>query len=90
MSAGIRGGHDGTPTAPALPVPAAESAAGADIYTAEMGIPQTNRTQAQVTRFFDGLDLIDPGIVPLNQWKPDQHEDTALSISSWAGLGIRR
>jgi hypothetical protein len=75
---------------PASDLHAAESAAGAEIYSAEMGIPQTNRTRAQVTRFFDGLDLIDPGVVPLNHWKPDDQEDPELSISSWAGLGTRR
>ena len=35
----------------------AESAAGAAVYRQATGLPQTNRTLAQVTRFFDGLQL---------------------------------
>jgi hypothetical protein len=29
------------------------------------------RTQAEVSRFFDGLDLVEPGVVQLPQWRPD-------------------
>ena len=28
------------------------------------------RDRAQVARFLDGLELIDPGVVPLNEWRP--------------------
>ena len=28
------------------------------------------RTVAEFSRFFDGLELIDPGVVPVNHWKP--------------------
>ena len=28
------------------------------------------RSRAEVTRFFDGLELIDPGVVPVDQWRP--------------------
>ena len=30
------------------------------------------RTRAEITSFFDGLDLLDPGIVFLPQWRPDE------------------
>jgi hypothetical protein len=30
------------------------------------------RPRAEVTRFFSGLDLIDPGVVPIEQWRPDK------------------
>jgi S-adenosyl methyltransferase len=35
------------------------------------GVLSTGRTLGEVTRFFDGLDLIDPGIVPTPRWRPD-------------------
>ncbi|MBL7487956.1 SAM-dependent methyltransferase [Frankia sp. AgB1.9] len=35
------------------------------------GIDVTARTQAEVAQFFQGLDLITPGIVPLHLWRPD-------------------
>ncbi len=75
---------------PASDIHAEESAAGADVYEQATGIRQTNRTRQQVTRFFDGLTLLDPGVVPLNQWRPDEQEDATASISSWAGLGFRQ
>jgi hypothetical protein len=32
--------------------------------------PVTFRSQQQLTRFFDRLDLLEPGLVPLPQWRP--------------------
>jgi hypothetical protein len=31
----------------------------------------TGRTRAQVQRFFDGLDLVPPGLTPISDWRPD-------------------
>jgi hypothetical protein len=36
-----------------------------------MADPPTPRTRAEVGRFFDGFDLLDPGVVPVDQWRPD-------------------
>lgn len=33
--------------------------------------PFVMRTHAQVLRFFDGLELLDPGVVPVDDWHPD-------------------
>jgi hypothetical protein len=30
----------------------------------------TLRTRAQIARFFDGLELAEPGLVPVNRWRP--------------------
>ncbi|HEX8865318.1 MAG TPA: SAM-dependent methyltransferase, partial [Lentzea sp.] len=35
----------------------------------------TMRTHAEVSRFFDGMELLEPGIVPVNDWRPDSYED---------------
>jgi hypothetical protein len=32
------------------------------------------RSRAEVARFFDGLDLVEPGIVPVTQWRPEVPE----------------
>jgi hypothetical protein len=32
----------------------------------------TPRPEAEVVRLFDGLDLVAPGVVPIDQWRPDQ------------------
>ncbi len=33
------------------------------------------RTHAEVSKFFDGLDLLEPGIVTVDAWRPDSFED---------------
>ncbi|MDG4857642.1 SAM-dependent methyltransferase [Streptomyces sp. T-3] len=38
----------------------------------EHGTPKlTQRTPGQVTRFFDGLELLDPGVVSCSRWRPE-------------------
>jgi hypothetical protein len=33
--------------------------------------PYVVREQDEIARFFDGLDMIDPGLVPIEEWRPD-------------------
>jgi SAM-dependent methyltransferase len=49
------------------------------------------RTHDQVARFFDGLDLIDPGVVQLPQWRPDPG-DTVSSrpLPMWCAVGRKQ
>jgi hypothetical protein len=76
---------------PASDVDAEEAAQAARAYDNALPTTQTNRNKAQVTKFFDGLELIEPGVVPLNQWRPDPGDvDPGIAISSWAGLGRKR
>ena len=75
---------------PASDIHPEESAAGAKVYQRAIGIPQTNRTRDQVTRFFTGLDIFSPGVVPLNHWRPDPDEDTTAVLSSWAAVGRKQ
>ena len=44
------------------------------------------RTRAQVERFFDGLELVDPGLVEIQRWKPDNHRST-LPGGFYGGVG---
>jgi hypothetical protein len=45
----------------------------------------TMRSRAQVTRFFDGLALLDPGVVLTHQWRPDSEAEAATPGVLWAG-----
>jgi hypothetical protein len=51
-------------------------------------LPQrsTYRTHAQVSRFFDGLDLVPPGLVPVPRWRPDDPADSPADVAVWGGL----
>ncbi len=46
------------------------------VYNQNVSTPQTLRARDQVARFFTGLDLIEPGLVQVHQWRPDP-EDVA-------------
>jgi hypothetical protein len=40
-------------------------------YNERVSTPQTLRTRDEVARFFDGLDLVPPGVVYVHAWRPD-------------------
>jgi hypothetical protein len=42
--------------------------------TRQAGVRYTPRSQAEVATFFTGLDLVDPGMVPVLAWRPDDGE----------------
>jgi len=44
------------------------------------------RSQAQVTKFFDGLELVEPGVVPIQQWRPASDEEAAALAALWGGV----
>jgi SAM-dependent methyltransferase len=44
----------------------------------------TSRTHAQVLRFFDGLELVEPGLVQVQQWRPAAESSETFSV--WAGV----
>jgi S-adenosyl methyltransferase len=48
-----------------------EQAASAQAVGQQGGIAYVPRSQAEVAAFFSGLDLIDPGVVPMRAWRPD-------------------
>jgi hypothetical protein len=39
-------------------------------YNERVSTPQTMRNRAEVARFFDGLDLVPPGLVYVHEWRP--------------------
>jgi SAM-dependent methyltransferase len=47
------------------------------------------RSHAAVLRFFDGLDLVDPGLVPVARWRPDDPHGTGHTeqIAAYGGAG---
>ena len=49
----------------------------------------TMRSHAQVTAFFDGLTVVDPGVVLTHQWRPDSAAEAATPGVLWAGAAAR-
>jgi len=72
-------------TAPAV-------ARGATAQYRASGIPVRARTLAETTDLFRGLDLVDPGVVLVHRWRPDD-EAAALDDSQvfmYGGVAIKR
>jgi O-methyltransferase involved in polyketide biosynthesis len=42
-----------------------------DRYARTGAVPYRLRSPAQIAAFFDGLELLEPGIVPVSRWRPD-------------------
>ena len=45
------------------------------------------RTRAEVARLFAGLDLAEPGVVPIQKWRPDSEEQAQRAAVLWGGVG---
>ena len=45
----------------------------------------TARSRAQVARFFDGLELAEPGLVRITRWRPGPGLEPADAAALWAG-----
>jgi hypothetical protein len=46
------------------------------------------RSQAEVARFFDGLEIEEPGVVPLGLWRPGPLDDPgARGLATWTAVG---
>jgi hypothetical protein len=44
-------------------------------YNERVSTPQTLRTRPEVERFFTNLELVEPGLVQVHQWRPDGDDD---------------
>ena len=54
------------------------------------GIFILRRTRAELTTLFDGLELIEPGVVPVSQWRPDSDAPVEDSGQDDLGCGVAR
>ncbi len=57
-----------------------------DTY-ATTAVPLVLRDLAGVTRFFDGTDVLDPGVVRLPLWKPDRPPEDIHKVWLYGGVG---
>jgi hypothetical protein len=58
-------------------------------YNARLGQNRiTPRTREQIAAYFDGLDLVEPGLVPLSQWRAPV--GSAQLVPAYAGVGRKR
>ncbi|MFJ5597548.1 SAM-dependent methyltransferase [Micromonospora parva] len=68
----------------------AEMQQAQDDYNDSGATPYTLRSPDQIAGFFDGLELVEPGVVPCPQWRPDDAVDTPVDIDAFGGVGRKR
>ncbi|MCM4082222.1 SAM-dependent methyltransferase [Paractinoplanes hotanensis] len=70
----------------------AEIAALSDQVISESEVPTFLRTGEQISGFFSGLDLAEPGLVPVHRWRPDAPADALAAdtdIGVYGGVAVK-
>ena len=74
---------DGTDTS-------AEYLAAIARYKDSGGVPYNVRTQEQIAGFYQGLELIEPGVVPIPQWRAETLLGEPRDVDESGGVGRKR
>jgi hypothetical protein len=63
----------------------------AERYNQRSSAQLTLRTRQQVTSFFDGLDLMEPGVVPTRQWPAASQNaaDASVGVADYCGIALK-
>ena len=61
-----------------------------DINSQTMRMRFTSRNREQVARFFEGTELVEPGLVRVEEWRPDPAASGAGRSSLWCAVGRKR
>jgi SAM-dependent methyltransferase len=61
------------------------------VYNRSVATGVHMRSHAEISRFFDGFHLLDPGVVFIPQWRPDSPDDVPPDPSQfWVLVGVGR
>ncbi|MFM9608799.1 SAM-dependent methyltransferase [Streptomyces niveiscabiei] len=52
--------------------------------------PRVNRTPDQLSRFFEGFDLLEPGLVPVAEWRAPADDGDRRDVDSFGGVALKR
>jgi hypothetical protein len=61
-----------------------------DIASQKVRQQLSARSREEVARFFDGLDLVEPGLVRVEEWRPELAAAQASRSSMWCAVGRKR
>ncbi|MGW5157102.1 SAM-dependent methyltransferase [Nonomuraea wenchangensis] len=75
---------------PELPEVSRQAYSAEKVFNETMGTGRW-RTRAEILAYFDGLDLLEPGLVPLPEWRPgeDDHAMPGITYHTFVG-GVAR
>ncbi|MFF4345987.1 SAM-dependent methyltransferase [Streptomyces sp. NPDC001530] len=71
-----------------IPLPPERAAGTVDVYK-NIRNPLIMRSRDEIARFFEGYDMVEPGLVPMPNWRPDTapEDEDAYAFSGFAGVG---
>ncbi|MEU2520789.1 SAM-dependent methyltransferase [Streptomyces sp. R17] len=71
-----------------IPLPPERAEGAVDVYR-DMRNPLIMRTREAIARFFEGYDMVEPGLVPMPRWRPDTapEDEDPYAFSGLAGVG---
>ncbi|MFZ4179632.1 SAM-dependent methyltransferase [Streptomyces pseudogriseolus] len=71
-----------------IPLPPERAERAVDVYR-DMRNPLIMRTREEIARFFEGYDMVEPGLVPMPRWRPDTapEDEDPYAFSGLAGVG---
>ncbi len=71
-----------------VPLPPERAGEAVDVYQSIRN-PLIMRTRDEIARFFEGYDMVEPGLVPMPQWRPDTapEDEDPYAFSGFAGVG---
>jgi len=71
-----------------IPLPLERAEGAVDVYK-DIRNPLIMRSRDEIARFFEGYDMVEPGLVPMPDWRPDTapEDEDPFSFSGFAGVG---
>ncbi|MBD0839803.1 SAM-dependent methyltransferase [Streptomyces sp. TRM68416] len=71
-----------------IPLPTERAEGTVGVYK-DIRNPLIMRSRDEIARFFEGYDMVEPGLVPMPHWRPDTapEEEDPWAFSGFAGVG---
>ncbi|MFF5438510.1 SAM-dependent methyltransferase [Streptomyces achromogenes] len=71
-----------------IPLPAERAEGAVDVYK-DIRNPLIMRSRDEVARFFEGYDMVEPGLVQMPHWRPDSapEDEDPYAFAGYAGVG---
>ncbi|MFF8970210.1 SAM-dependent methyltransferase [Streptomyces sp. NPDC014995] len=71
-----------------IPLPPRRAEGAVDVYR-DIRNPLIMRSRDEIARFFEGYDMVEPGLVPMPHWRPETapEDEDPYAFSGFAGVG---
>ncbi|MEU0174950.1 SAM-dependent methyltransferase [Streptomyces massasporeus] len=71
-----------------IPLPPERAGGAVDVYE-DIRNPLIMRSREEIARFFEGYDMVEPGLVAMPHWRPDTapEDEDPYAFSGFAGVG---